>query len=99
MVKSPYSWVIFHLTWPKEANPQKKEGEREIKSTLSTALDLLFSGIGKISLFTMTVWVAGSTHSVLLPMNVILAKECEESNSPTPRKYTFLLDWNFFEQQ
>ena len=49
-------------------------------------------------LFDMTVWVAGSTHSVLLPMNVILGKECEESNSPTPRKWTFLLDWNFFEQ-
>ena len=58
----------------------------------------LFPGIGKIYLFTMTVWVTGLTHSVLLPMNVILAKECKESNSPTPRKLTFILDWNFFEQ-
>ena len=29
-------------------------------------------------------------------MNVILAKECEESKNPTPRKLTFILDWNFF---
>ena len=34
--------------------------------------------------FSMTVPIAGLTHSVLLPMNVILVKECEESNSPTP---------------
>ena len=44
----------------------------------------------------MTAWVAGSTHSVLLAMNVILVKDCEKSNRPTPRKFTFLLDWNFF---
>ena len=31
-------------------------------------------------------------------LNVILGKECKESNSPTPRKLTFFLDWNFFEQ-
>ena len=37
-------------------------------------------------------------HLVLLPMNLILAKECEETNSPTPRKLTFIQDWNFFEQ-
>ena len=29
-------------------------------------------------------------------MNVIWVKECEESKSPTPWKFTFLLDWNFF---
>ena len=45
--------------------------------------------------FSMTARVAVSTHIVLLPMNVFL-KECEESNSPTPEKLTFLLDWNFF---
>ena len=33
---------------------------------------------------------------VFLQSTVILAKDCEESNSPTPRKLTFLLDWNFF---
>ena len=31
----------------------------------------------------MTVWVAGSTHIVLLPKNVIFGKESEENNSPT----------------
>ena len=41
------------------------------------------------------VWVIGSTHIVLLPKNVIFRKECEENNSPTHRKWTFLLDWNF----
>ena len=46
----------------------------------------------------MTARVAGSTHSVLLAMNVILVKGCDESNSPTPWKFTFLPDWNFFEQ-
>ena len=44
----------------------------------------------------MTVWVAGTTHIVLLPKNGILRRECEENNSPTQRKWTFLLDWNFF---
>ena len=53
----------------------------ERKSTLSTALNAL---------------LVGSTHSVLLPMNVILVKDCEESNSPTSRKWAFLLYWNFF---
>ena len=53
---------------------------------------------GKNLSFTMTARVAGSTHSVLLAMNVILVKECEESNSPIPWKFTFLLDWNFFER-
>ena len=56
----------------------------------------LFPGIGKIYLFTMTVWVTGLTHSVLLPMNVILAKECEERNSPTPRKWTSFSTGTFF---
>ena len=36
--------------------------------------------------FTMTVPIAGWTHCVLLQINVILVKECEESNSPTPRE-------------
>ena len=36
--------------------------------------------------------------NVLLPMNVVLGKEWEENNSPTHRKWTFLLDWNFCEQ-
>ena len=39
--------------------------------------------------------VAGSTHSVLLAMNVILVKECKESNSPL-QKFTYLLDGSFF---
>ena len=30
----------------------------------------------------MTVWVTGSTHIVLLPMNVIFGKECEEIIAP-----------------
>ena len=30
--------------------------------------------------------------------NVILPNEHNENNSPTPRKLTFCLDWNFFEQ-
>ena len=38
----------------------------------------------KLFSFTMTARSAGSTQSLLLPMNVILVKECEESNSPTP---------------
>ena len=45
---------------------------------------LLFPGRGKNLSFTMTAGVAGLTHSVLLAMNVILLKECEERNSPTP---------------
>ena len=32
----------------------------------------------------MTARVAGSTQSVLSAMNMILVKECKESNSPTP---------------
>ena len=40
----------------------------------------------------MTAWVAGSTHIVLLPMNVILAKECEES------KLSVSIGMEFFEQ-
>ena len=36
---------------------------------------LLFPGREKKTFFTMTPQVAGSTHSVLLPMNVILVKE------------------------
>ena len=31
-------------------------------------------------------WVAGSTHIVLWPMNVVLGKVCKENNSPTHRK-------------
>ena len=42
-----------------------------------------FSIIGENIYFTMTARVAGSTHSVLLAMNVILVRECEESNSST----------------
>ena len=53
-------------------------------------------GRGKNVSFTMTARVAGSTHSVLLTMNVIFVKECEESISPTHWKLTFCLDWNFF---
>ena len=57
-------------------------------STSSIVLDFLVLGAQPrrwaVFSFTMTVPVAGSTHSVLLPMNVILVKECEESNSPTP---------------
>ena len=47
---------------------------------------------------TNFLWVAGSTHIVLLPKNAILGKECEEeeNNSLTYIKWTFLLDWNFF---
>ena len=45
---------------------------------------LLMRGRGKYLSFTMTAQVAGSTHSVLLEMNVIFVKEGEESNSPTP---------------
>ena len=45
---------------------------------------LLFPGRGKNFSFTVSARVAGSTHSVLLAMNVILMKECEEINSPTP---------------
>ena len=44
----------------------------------------------------MNARVTGLAHSVLLAMNVILVKDCEESNSPTPRKFTFFLNWNFF---
>ena len=43
---------------------------------------LLFRGRGKYLSFTMTARVAGST--MLLEMNVIFVKECEESNSTTP---------------
>ena len=32
--------------------------------------------------------VAGLTHIVLLPKNVILRKECDEKNSPTHRMWT-----------
>ena len=39
----------------------------------------LFPGIEKYLSFSMTARVAGSTHSVLLAINVILVKECEES--------------------
>ena len=45
---------------------------------------LLFPGRGKNLSFSMTARVAQSTHGVLLAMNVILVKECEKSNSPTP---------------
>ena len=31
-------------------------------------------------------------------LNVILVKELEESNSPAPWKFIFLLDWNFLDQ-
>ena len=40
--------------------------------------------------------VARSTDSVLLPMNVILVKECEERNSLSLWKFTFHLGWNYF---
>ena len=45
---------------------------------------LLFRAGGKYLSFTLTARVAGSTHSVLLEMNVIFVKECEESKSTTP---------------
>ena len=47
------------------------------------------------------LWVARSTHIVLLPMNVILGKECEESNSPTHRKRagTFLNNYDVIERK
>ena len=52
-----------------------------------TALNAYYSLVlQKYLFFTVTILVNGSTHSVLLPMNVILGKECEESNSPTPKK-------------
>ena len=38
------------------------------------------------ALTSFSLWVAGSTHIVLLAKNVILGKECEENNSPTHRK-------------
>ena len=47
----------------------------------------------------MTLWVAGSTHIVLLPMNVILDKECEESGllaQPTESELS-VLTGTFFE--
>ena len=34
----------------------------------------------------------------MLPKNVILGKESEENNSPTHWKWTFPLDWNFYDQ-
>ena len=49
-----------------------------------------------LPLFDRTDWVAGSTHIVLLPKNVILGKECKENNCLTHRKWTFFLDWTFF---
>ena len=58
--------------------PNTIEGEGKSSDSL------LFPGRGKNLSFTMTAWVAGLTHSVLLAMNVILVKECKESNSPTP---------------
>ena len=48
---------------------------------------------GKHLSFTMTAWVPGVTHSVLLAMNVILLKEFEESNP----SLSFLIE-TFFEQ-
>ena len=48
---------------------------------------------------TILLWVAGSTHIVLLPMNVILDKECEESGllaQPTESELS-VLTGTFFE--
>ena len=61
-----------------------KTGEKKI------LFGLFFSDISKNSVFIcMFTWVAGSTHNVLLAMNVSLNKnsaECEESFSPSSRK-------------
>ena len=49
--------------------------------------------------FDMTVWVAGSTHIVLLPKNEFWGESAMKIiNSPTHRKWTFLHNWIFSEQ-
>ena len=49
-------------------------------------VEFIIPWYGENIYFTMTVPVAGLTHTVLLPMNVTLVKECKESDSPTPKK-------------
>ena len=68
---------------------ERKERENQLFPLLlvhfvSNTLCSSLPGRGKYISFTMTAQVAGSTHSVLLEINVIFVKECEESNSPTP---------------
>ena len=79
--------ILLNLPFKKVPVSKSKVCKTGEKKSL---FGLFFSDISKNSVFIcMFTWVAGSTHNVLLAMNVSLNKnsaECEESFSPSSRK-------------